>query len=153
MLFVLVRSIIYGDLPPAAPVGRSLFLQFVDDALARGQATPFFDDEWRCPVYVQDIVAVCEYFIKDAMIEKKHRQEVFNMGGPERLNRVQMAEAVAMYRGYDRGCIVPSSSRELVAQRGYLSPADISMDSSKLQRTSGIRMRTMKEAFDDIWGH
>lgn len=45
-------SIIYGPQPPV-PVGRALFLQFIETALRRGQPATFFDDEFRNPIYVQ----------------------------------------------------------------------------------------------------
>jgi len=40
-------SLIYGPESPLAPVDRPLFLQFVQQALAKGQATTFFVDEHR----------------------------------------------------------------------------------------------------------
>lgn len=40
-------SLIYGPEAPLAPVDRPLFLQFVQQVLAKGQATTFFVDEYR----------------------------------------------------------------------------------------------------------
>lgn len=54
---VLRSSIIYGPQSPA-PVSRALFLQFVARQLAEGTPTTFFNDEFRSPVYVGDIVRV-----------------------------------------------------------------------------------------------
>jgi nucleoside-diphosphate-sugar epimerase len=46
--FVALRSsLIYGPEPPLAPVGRSLFLQFVRQVLEEGKQTTFFVDEYR----------------------------------------------------------------------------------------------------------
>ncbi len=49
---ILRSSIIYGP-QCAAPVSRTLFLQFIESSLAAGKPTSFFSDEYRCPVYVQ----------------------------------------------------------------------------------------------------
>ena len=51
---------------------------------------------------------------------------VFNMGGPYRVNRMDLAEAVFRYYGYDTQLLVPTE------QTSSLSPKDISMDSSLL---------------------
>ncbi len=53
---ILRSSIIYGP-QCAAPVSRTLFLQFIESSLAAGKPTSFFEDEFRCPVYVE--VRVC----------------------------------------------------------------------------------------------
>ena len=55
---VLLRSsIIYGPQSPV-PVARPLFLQFVVQQLADQKETTFFQDEYRSPVYVADIVDI-----------------------------------------------------------------------------------------------
>ena len=51
---ILRSSIIYGP-QCTTPVPRTLFLQFIDHALVEGATTTFFDDEFRCPVWVDDI--------------------------------------------------------------------------------------------------
>ena len=57
---ILRSSIIYGPLSPT-PVPRTLFLQFIDRALCEGNPTTFFEDEYRCPVYVNDIKVRCKF--------------------------------------------------------------------------------------------
>lgn len=54
---ILRSSIIYGPQSPV-PVARPLFLQFVAQQLAEQKETSFFNDEFRSPVYVMDIVQV-----------------------------------------------------------------------------------------------
>lgn len=51
---ILRSSIIFGPQCPT-PVPRALFLQFIDRALMEGTPTTFFDDEFRSPVWVDDI--------------------------------------------------------------------------------------------------
>ncbi len=66
------------------------------------------------------------------------------MGGPERLSRVDMARKVACAWGYSPEAIIeaPSSS----VNRGVVSPADISMDSSRLEAVLGMRMTPFSAA-------
>jgi dTDP-4-dehydrorhamnose reductase len=59
---------------------------------------------------------------------------VFNMGGPERLSRVDIAHKVAEAWGFDPKCIIPAPSASV--QRNVASPPDISMDISRIQSVS-----------------
>lgn len=36
----------------------SLMMQWIDGALSRGEKVEFFHDEFRCPVYVMDVVTI-----------------------------------------------------------------------------------------------
>lgn len=60
---ILRSSIIYGPQSPT-PVARPLFLQFVGRQLAQGTPTSFFNDEFRNPVFVDDIVRVVLKLLK-----------------------------------------------------------------------------------------
>ncbi|KAI8468007.1 MAG: methionine adenosyltransferase regulatory beta subunit-related [Monoraphidium minutum] len=122
-------SLIYGPEPPF-PVGRPLFVQFVESALREGRPTKFFEDEFRCPVYVFDICRVISHLGRQLPAGPAHA--VYNLGGPQRLSRVDMAVAVAAHFGYDRGCIQATPSAE-AGDRGYSSPPDISMDMARLR--------------------
>lgn len=62
---ILRSSIIYG-LEPPHPVGRALFLQFIEASLRKGEPTSFFSDEFRCPIYVQ---VSCKYFMSTANVQ------------------------------------------------------------------------------------
>lgn len=75
---ILRSSLIYGPQAPS-PVGRALFLQFIDASLAASKPTTFFEDEFRCPVYVADILAAVRRLLQldaDALPAR-----LFNMGG------------------------------------------------------------------------
>uniref|UniRef100_A0A7S3QP20 RmlD-like substrate binding domain-containing protein n=1 Tax=Dunaliella tertiolecta TaxID=3047 RepID=A0A7S3QP20_DUNTE len=116
---ILRSSIIYGQEPPE-PVDRALFLSWLDKALSDVQSPcpSFFEDEWRCPTYVQDITSLCGKILE---LESSSPKElaalagVYNMGGPDRLSRLDMANEVAKVRGYDssriRGVASASVSR------------------------------------------
>ncbi len=73
---------------------------------------------------------------------------VYNMGGPERLSRVDMAVKVAEAWGYSPNAIIsaPSSS----VNRGVASPADISMTSQKLEQELGLTLTPFSDALAQI---
>ncbi|KAJ9556322.1 hypothetical protein OSB04_010936 [Centaurea solstitialis] len=107
--------------------------QWMDNVLAKGQETDFFHDEFRCPVYVKDVVNIIQILSKRWISDGKKMGLVLKVGEPDRLSRVQMAEVLARVRGYDTSLIKPVSASSI--NRGVKSPADISMDISKLIQT------------------
>jgi len=137
---ILRSSIIYGPATPYASVGRALFLQFVEGALRKGDPTTFFDDEWRCPVFVRDFVTAIE-----ALVERADGNvHTYNFGGPERLSRVDMARAVARVRGLSDAAILPAPAKSV--NRGVASPPDISMDSKDTETALGFEMTKFEDA-------
>lgn len=132
---ILRSSIIYGP-QTISPVPKSLPIQWMDSALAKGEPLDFFHDEFRCPVFVKDLVAVIQVLTNQWITEAKQVQLLLNVGGPDRVSRVQMAEAVAHVRGYSSSLIKQVSASSV--DRGVKSPSDISMDITKLIQTTGI---------------
>ncbi|CAN1236958.1 Methionine adenosyltransferase 2 subunit beta [Linum grandiflorum] len=139
---ILRSSIIYGP-QTVSPVPKSLPVQWMDGVLSKGEPVEFFHDEFRCPVYVKDVVNVILALINQRVSEGKQIQLLLNLGGPDRLSRVEMAEVVADVIGHDT-CLIKRVSASSV-DRGVRSPADISMDVSKLVKELGIRPTPFKD--------
>ncbi|XP_010934852.1 uncharacterized protein [Elaeis guineensis] len=132
---ILRSSIIYGP-QTISPVAKSLPVQWIDSVLSPGKEVEFFHDEFRCPVYVKDMVNVILTLIRKWISEGKQVHLLLNVGGRDRVSRVQMAETVATIRGYNHSLIKSVSASSV--NRGVVSPADISMDISKLIQVLGI---------------
>eukprot|EP00850_Spirogloea_muscicola_P008554 SM000045S16299 [mRNA] locus=s45:759327:761370:+ [translate_table: standard] len=140
---ILRSSIIVGPQPPV-PLARGLPLLWMDSTLASGQPTDFFNDEIRCPVYVMDVVHAVEILAKAATTGHERFKNIFNLGGPDRLSRVEMAEEVARVRGYNLQLIksVPAAS----VNRGVKSPLDISMDVTHIKTKLELPLTSFKDA-------
>ncbi|BBM97049.1 hypothetical protein MPTK1_1g02650 [Marchantia polymorpha subsp. ruderalis] len=134
---VLRSSIIYGP-QPVVPVQKSLPVQWMDTTLAAGKKVDFFTDEFRCPVFVRDVVKVVLLLIANLTAEGGFAQLVLNVGGPDRLSRAEMAEVVAEVKGYEASLI--NHVKASTVDRGVKSPPDISMDVSRLETFFGITM-------------
>ncbi|KAG6548446.1 hypothetical protein Mapa_009933 [Marchantia paleacea] len=134
---VLRSSIIYGP-QPVVPVRKSLPVQWIDTTLAAGKKVDFFTDEFRCPVYVRDIVKVVLLLIANLTAEGGFAQLVLNVGGPDRLSRAEMAAVVAEVKGCETSLI--NHVKASTVDRGVQSPPDISMDISRLETFFGITM-------------
>ncbi|XP_045800267.1 methionine adenosyltransferase 2 subunit beta [Trifolium pratense] len=141
--FVILRSsIIYGP-QTLSPVPKSLPIQWIDGALSKRETLEFFHDEFRCPIYVKDLVTVILALTNQWLSEGKKMQLLLNVGGSDRVSRVQMAEAVAQFRGHDTSLIKPVSASSV--DRGVKSPADISMDITRLVQTLNINPVSFKD--------
>ncbi|KAH0460728.1 hypothetical protein IEQ34_008303 [Dendrobium chrysotoxum] len=80
-------------------------VQWIDSSLSRSEEIEFFHDEFRCPVYIKDVVNVILALTKKWISDGNQIKLILNVGGPDRLSRAQMAVAVADYRGYDLSLI------------------------------------------------
>jgi dTDP-4-dehydrorhamnose reductase len=148
---VLRSSIIVG--PEVRGVKRPLFAQFIRERLQAGIPTDYVDDEYRNPIYVGDICRILEFFILEFRTQARPYRDVFNMGGPERLSRLDMARIMARFMELDdettSKLIVSCKSRDLA--RPYDSPQDISMDSRALYRRTGISCIGFKDMIGRIF--
>jgi len=134
---VLRSSIITGPKPPFVDVKRTLFLDFIRDSFEnKSERTTFYDDEFRSPICVYDVCAA----IRAAYESPPETPKTYNMGGPDRVSRVDMAKGVAAYLANGDatleatyvGKIARASCEEAARLRGVAAPPDISMDSSAL---------------------
>mmetsp|Transcript_30624 Transcript_30624/g.89659 ORF Transcript_30624/g.89659 Transcript_30624/m.89659 type:complete len:243 (-) Transcript_30624:268-996(-) len=138
---VCLRSSLILGPPTRGKCRKQSFVQFCDERLAADAPTDFFSDEWRAVVYVDDIVRTIAWFIDGGAASAPG---VYCMGGPERVTRVSVAEAVAARRGYptdrikrvERASLPPSSTA---------SPPDISMDSRRLAKLTGVEPTTLEQ--------
>lgn len=144
---ILRASLIYGPQPPFQ-VGRPLFLQFVEEALREGRPTKFLADEFRSPVYVKDICSIASHLIKNLARPPPHH--TYNLGGPKRMSRVDMARAVARHCGHSEKAIEAISSAQM-DDRGYNSPLDISMHIDRILTEIPVALTAFEDALAEIF--
>lgn len=146
---ILRSSIIVGPEPPLKPVTRTLFLQFIHQQLSSSKHTTFFTDEYRCPVSVHDIVAVVlKCMERNQSFDEKG--ETFNMGSGQRLSRADMALAVCHACNFSPELVLQVSASSV--NRGVKSPADISMNSTKLETFLGRSLTSFDELVRQTFG-
>lgn len=92
------------------------WLQWIDGVLLSGEGADFFEDEYRCPVYVKDVVQAIKLLVERSFAGTNNPMHLLlNMGGPDRLSRAGMAETVAHVRGYDKALVRKVSSQTAVS--------------------------------------
>ena len=72
-----------------------------------------------------------------------------NAGGPERLSRADMGDAVAAARGYPPERVLRVAAASVV--RTPASPLDISMDMSRTVAVLGVQPRPFAQALQEMW--
>lgn len=101
-MYSLCEGFFHGHLKSSLTLGIAVVYQWIDGVLSGGAAGEFFDDEYRCPVYVKDVVRAIELCITKRTSVGQNLQLLLNLGGPNRLSRADMADSVASVRGYDK---------------------------------------------------
>lgn len=99
--------------------------------LRAGERVTFFDDEFRCPVLVDDLAA---QIWEIAALPPAERRGVWHLVGPERLSRVDVGRVLCERFGLDESLIDVASA----ATMGEPRPRDVSLSS---ERVTGLRVR------------
>lgn len=140
--------------PYGSSGGGAKFLQWLDSRLRADEQTKLFQDEYRNYVWVEDLVAVAVKLIED-FPSVKPPHSLMHCGGPDALNRVQVAEALAAAKGYSL-TFKPEGGEELArvvpvpraeVDLGYPSPLCIRFRSSRAEEFLGRPMRSIAECY------
>lgn len=138
---ILRSSLMLGPVAPLGACRKQSFLQFIQNRLSNGQATDFYSDEIRCVVHVSDVVRV----INHSIFNKDHQSGVYNLGGADRVSRIDLALAVARYLGLDESLAKSVKRFDTCKEGGVPSPPDISVQMNKLKSCTGIETMGLDE--------
>lgn len=119
---ILRTALMYG---PGNGVHGS-FLEWMQNALNQGDPVSLFTDQYRTPLFVIDGVrAILE------LMEDSTNQEIYHLGGRERINRYEFGQHFAQIFSYSQDLIHPvlMQARASSVPRG----ADCSLNSRKVQ--------------------
>jgi dTDP-4-dehydrorhamnose reductase len=138
---VLRSSIMLGSKAPILPsIAHGTFLHFCQSR--EGVETVFYTDERRSVVAVADVVAVIQWLIANG---NAAAAGTFNLGGAQSVSRLEMAEAVFSYSGYDKRYLIAKEKASLKDPPQVPSPLDISMDNSKITELTQRNFQTLEE--------
>jgi dTDP-4-dehydrorhamnose reductase len=136
---VLRMSLLLGPAAPRRSLKKNSFLQDCARMLKSGQVHDFFSDEIRSVVYIEDVLHVLRWAVGSSV------SGVFNMGGPGRPSRADVAHAVARHLDLSESGI-NALPRPPAAPGQARSPPNIAMDSSRLELAAGLRFRPLEYA-------
>ena len=128
---IVVRtSLVYG-FNPFDPRTRDLFLGL------QGQKPliVYFDDEYRCPIYVSDL---CNVLLE---LSKMDSPSVLHVAGPQRLSRYEFTVQLAQAMGFKREKVKKGYQKD----SGLIRPKDVSMNISLAQKLLKTKLRSPEE--------
>jgi dTDP-4-dehydrorhamnose reductase len=138
---ILRSSIMLGSKAPILPsIAHGTFLHFCQSR--EGVETEFYTDERRSVVAVADVVAVIQSLVAN---DNAAAAGIFNLGGPQSVSRLEMAEAVFSYSGYDKRYLIAKEKATLKDPPQVPSPLDISMDNSKITELTQRKFQVLEE--------
>lgn len=116
------------------------FPQFAVSLLQQQQPTTLFLDQFRTPVYIPDLISAL-----DMLIQKRLFREIFHIGGPERINRVDFV------RRYCHRADIPTATLQEVSMYdipGYTTIVrDVSLNSSKIMAMTNWKPSPLNDSF------
>jgi dTDP-4-dehydrorhamnose reductase len=101
------------------PMGRHV--QWIVDALRRGQTLDLFTDELRCPIWSDDLAAA---LLELAVLDYRG---LLHVAGSEVTHRYSLGLALAVFLGMDPSLLSPALS----AESGLNRPLDCTLDCSR----------------------
>lgn len=137
---ILRCSLMFGD----APLWReNAFPEFALRALRSGKKARLFSDQYRTPVFVDD---VSEAVLQ--VLEHKTYCETFHVGGLERLNRVEFIERFCSFFSLSPDFIESVRMDEVPEYRTKVR--DVSLNSRVLQEMTEWKPTPLEEAFSQM---
>ncbi len=128
--WVIIRTSLVTGLQPLDP--RT---QWVIDSVRHHTPITLFTDEYRCPVWADDLAgALLELTRGDV-------RGLLHVAGPQRLSRYELGERICRWAGIDPAGITAGT----VAASGLVRPRDCTLDISRAQRLLHVRLRTIDE--------
>jgi dTDP-4-dehydrorhamnose reductase len=126
---IIRTSLIYGF----EPIDRQT--QFALEIAAGQRIDRLFSDEYRCPIYVDDLAA--------ALLELADGDYagVLNVAGAERVSRYEMGTLMVRALGHDPARIEPGLSAESPVRR----PRNCALDIGRARGLLGTRLRGLRE--------
>lgn len=128
---------------PGLIFGKSIgsskcFAETMVDRLQKRQEIRLFNDEFRTPVYLDNVCALI-----GELLVRNELQGIYHLCGSERISRYDFGLKLSQIMGYDYSCIVPSSLYDypFVDSR----PPDCSMSNRKAAACLNARFMTIDE--------
>ncbi|MCC5876096.1 MAG: SDR family oxidoreductase [Candidatus Sumerlaeia bacterium] len=104
-------------------------LTWMVDALKQQKPVNLFHDEWRSPVWVEDVARACEVIFTTAK-DTVPQPAIYHAAGADRLNRVEMGEMACRAFGLDASLIRPLSRLDVPG--GEQRARDVSLKNNQL---------------------
>ncbi len=138
--WVVIRSsLMFGNGMP----WTNAFPQFAERALRNGETVQLFVDQYRTPVFVDDVARAL-----DLLVDRKKFGEIFHCAGPERLNRVEFVRRYCQFMDIPQEGIREVTMDELPDYPTRVR--DVSLSAAKLRQSMHWRPTPIEVAFAEM---
>lgn len=120
---VLRLAVSYGK---SMTAGARTFFEKALENLRGGKEAVLFPDEWRTPLWANDLARLVPLFLE------KRPGGLFHVGGPRRMTRFDMGNEACRVLGLDASRIRPVRREEVASPE--TRPRDLSLDCSRLAK-------------------
>lgn len=139
--------------------GTGKFYDFLRDSIDARKFIGLRSDEYRSFVNVDDVVCLIMKIIDIERAGTGLPTGVFNVGGPQGLSRLELAQCLAEVMGVEmevaesaehsgacednKWVVYKQSNQQAIEATGIFNPRDVSMDSSATEEAFKVRFRSM----------
>ncbi len=113
------------------------FIGWLTDSLAANRPVTLFTDEYRTPVYIEDVVDILDEVVEHEI------QGLYHIGGREKISRYEFGKKFAETLGYNTSCILPASIKDF--QGHPPRPPDLSLNTASARK----RFKTVLSGVED----
>ena len=121
--------------------GIESHFHFMYDKLKKGEKVRLFNDQYRTPLSLPEAARII-----DELCEKDIKGETINLGGVERISRLELGKKLCRISGFEDKLLESISMNDLP---DYPQVADVSLNTEKLC-SYGIRPKTVDESLSEI---
>ena len=140
---VLRTCLVYGPKIGSA----SGFLGWLKGSLEMSSQVTLYIDEWRTPIYSEDIVEAISRVISVYETQKTF-VPILHLAGADRLSRYDFGVKLADIYGFDKSYIIPSQQSENTSN--VPRPRDVSMSAQLLFERYGLKTCTAEEGLKKL---
>ena len=146
--------------------GTGKFYDFLRDSIDARKFIGLRSDEYRSFVNVDDVVCLIMKIIDIERAGTGLPTGVFNVGGPQGLSRLELAQCLAEVMGVEmevaeseehsgacednKWVVHKQSNQQAIEATGIFNPRDVSMDSSATEEAFKVRFRSMLTTLKEI---
>jgi dTDP-4-dehydrorhamnose reductase len=132
-------SLIYG----LSISKSSCFTEFTIEKLKNNNNVYLFKNEYRTPIYVQNI---CEIIFE--LTTKENINGLFHIAGSQRINRYEFGLLLADVFGFNKELITPVKTKEYDQYK--FRPEDCSLNNKKMLDVLNVKLLDMRDCFNEM---
>ncbi|MCH7827680.1 MAG: NAD(P)-dependent oxidoreductase [Bacteroidetes bacterium] len=136
--FIILRQALLFSL---SKYNSNNYFQFMFGSLKKSNEIKVFNDQFRTPISVLESARAIKELVK-----KNIKKEIVNLGGSERVSRVELAELLCEIAAFDKNLLNKISMNDIP---DYVGVKDVSLNTDKLS-SFGIKIKSLEDSVREV---